>query len=95
MIYRLFVKEEARIEMLDTYFYYEQQQAGLGERFLSELEARFSDISTHPEYFSFIDSKQILRDVKVEKFPFVIVYEIAGIEVIVYAIHLTHKHPRE
>jgi hypothetical protein len=48
----------------------------------------------HPEHYSYIneDYHRILRDVKLNKFPFVIVYEIAKNEVIIYAVHNTYKH---
>jgi len=36
-----------------------------------------------------------LRDVAVDKFPFVIVYDVAEKEVTVYAIFLTHKRPQK
>jgi len=93
MPYTLILKEGAHLDMLDAYHYYEQQQPGLGERFLSELQKRFTAISEHPEYYSYIDSKQLLRDVDIDKFPFVIIYAITGQEVRVYAIHFTHRKP--
>ncbi len=35
----------------------------------------------------------VLRDVKLAHFPFVIVYEIMGGEVVVYAVHNTARDP--
>lgn len=93
MSYRLIIKREALADMQEAYQYYEAQQNGLGEQFLSRLQERFDALSEHPEYYSYIDQKYILRDVTMAQFPFVIVYEIAGTEVIVYAICSTHKHP--
>ena len=80
--------------MSEAYQYYELQQQGLGDRFLSELEKRFIVISEHPEYYSYIDSRQLLRDVIIANFPYVVVYAVIDGEVRVYAICLTHKRSR-
>lgn len=79
--------------MQDAWLYYEQQQAGLGERFLLELEQKLTVLSEHPEYYSYIDSRKILRDVTVNNFPYVIVFAIIDNEVRVYAVLLTHRRP--
>ena len=94
MTYGLILKEGARLDMLDAYHYYEQKQSGLGERFLLELQERFRAISEHPEYYSYIDRKGILRDVAVGNFPYVIIYAIMDQDVRVYAVHPTHKRPQ-
>ena len=86
MSYNLIIKEGARLDMSEAYQYYELQQPGLGDRFLSELEKRFISISEHPEYYSYIDNKQLLRDVIIGSFPYVVVYAIINDEVRVYAI---------
>ncbi len=93
MSYTLVIKDDATMDMLESYLYYEEKQSGLGEQFLVTVQKRFADLSTHPEYYSFIDQRKILRDVALDQFPYVIVYEIAGKEVIIYAVHATHKRP--
>ena len=35
MIYELIIKEEAEIEILDAFNYYQNQQKGLGEKFIN------------------------------------------------------------
>jgi len=95
MSYKLIIKEEAIADMQEAYDYYEEQQAGLGERFLAALQQRFVSLSEHPQYYGFIDSKQLLRDVSVAVFPYVIVYGIIEDEVRVYAIHPTRKRPKQ
>ncbi len=95
MSYPLIIKGEALADIQAGYDYYEQQQAGLGERFLSILQGHFEALSEHPQYYSFIDSRQLLRDVAVGVFPYVIVYAIIEEAVKVYAVHPTHKHPTQ
>jgi hypothetical protein len=95
MSYTLIIKDGAHKDAVDAYEHYEEQQAGLGERFLISLATRYQDISLHPEYYSFIieDSRQILRDVLLEAFPYTVVFEIMNKYIIFYAIHNTYHHP--
>ena len=93
MLYTVTVKQQALDEALEAYLYYEEKQEGLGDRFLNSLRKRYGDLSRNPQYFSFIyaDREKTLRDVIVEDFPFVIMYDIVGTEVIVYSVHNTYK----
>lgn len=97
MPFNIQIKEEARQDILTAYQWYEAQQHGLGERFIAALSNRLDDLSQHPDYYSFIaaDPENILRDVALNQFPYLVVYEISGNEVIVYAVHATHKKPRQ
>lgn len=69
------------------------QKTGLGEDFLVKLQHRFNDLSIQPEFYSYIDSRHLLRDVALDRFPFVVIYEVDQNNVIVYAVHLTYKVP--
>lgn len=93
MPFNVIVKEEAHLDMLHAYQYYEQQREGLGDLFLSMLQERLTAISEHPEYYSYIDNKKMLRDITINIFPFVIVFEQSDNDVIVYAICSTHTQP--
>ena len=95
MPFTVIVKEEAHQDTVVAYNYYEEKSAGLGERFLTALQQRYNELSNQPSFYSYIeeDTKKILRDVKLRKFLFVVVYEITGTDVIVYAVHNTYKHP--
>lgn len=75
MAYTVIVKQEAVNDAVDAYEFYEKKQPGLGERFLEVLAKRYSDLSLHPSHYSFIkeDPLNILRDVRLEKFPYVVV----------------------
>ena len=95
MPFRVIVTKEAHHDSLDAYLFYEEKQTGLGERFLTMLQLCYQSLSEYPEHYGYIneDPLNILRDVKLEKFPYVVVFEITGTEVIVYAVHNTFKHP--
>ena len=95
MTHTVIIKQEAHNDISEAYKYYEDKQHGLGERFLNALLKRFNDLSLHPEHYSYIkeDPLQILRDVRLEKFPYLVIFEIAGMQVIIYAVHNTYKNP--
>jgi len=79
-------------EVTDAYLYYEEQQSGLGERFLDELDTCFHTIRAYPEHFQF--KRKPFREFVAPKFPFVIIYEFDGDKIIVFSVFNTHKNPR-
>lgn len=93
MVYHIVILQAAANETADAYEYYEQVSPGLGDRFLSEILERYKEISRHPHYYGFIDEHKIIRDVALKNFPYQVVYEVDGGNVIIYAIHCTHRHP--
>ena len=94
MAYKIIIKEEARFDTETAYNYYENEREGLGEEFLQELVKTYEKLTNNPNYYSYIDDQNIIRDLKVERFPYVIIYEIVNDNVVIYAIHNTYRHPR-
>lgn len=96
MNFEIVITRAAHQDTLEAYNFYEVQQAGLGERFLEAFTKRYADLATHPHHYSFIDEdlQKILRDVRLEVFPFVVVFEIIESRVIVYAIHHLFRNPK-
>jgi len=78
MKYSLTLTADAQQEEADAYNYYEDILPGLGEDLLTELEKCYSKIIKHPLYYSYLQNSKILRDVKIDRFPFVIIYLISG-----------------
>lgn len=97
MPFNVIITSEAHYDALNAFVYYEEKQQGLGEKFLNNLDKRYIDLSLHPYNYSYIneDPLKILRDVRLKNFPYVIVFEIAETDVIVYAIHHLKKHPEQ
>ena len=93
MPYQLIIREEAHLETLEAYHYYQSKSPGLGERFISELLKRYEEIANHPEHYSFIDERKIIRDVKLKHFPYLVVYEFYNNMVIVYSVFNGYKNP--
>jgi plasmid stabilization system protein ParE len=94
MTYKIVITEQAREDTQSAYDYYEDQRKNLGEEFLEELVNRYGDLEDHPEHYGFIDNRGIIRDVKIDRFPYVIVFEIVNDKVVVYAVFNTYRHPK-
>jgi plasmid stabilization system protein ParE len=95
MAYKIRITEHAREDTQVAYDYYENTRTGLGEEFLSELLKQFNDLASTPHNYGYIDDQAIIRDVKIDRFPYVVVFEIIQDEVVVYAVHNTYRHPKK
>ena len=71
---KLIVSERARKEILISYKWYENKQAGIGEKFTTEIYAAFSKIKLSPERFAV--KKHPYHEIPLKKFPFVIIYRL-------------------
>ena len=81
----------AEEEMNASARYYENQLAGLGQRFLIEIERAIEAIRTHPDSGTpFVAStrRKLLRH-----FPFALLYHITPAAIIIVAIMHQHRKP--
>ena len=93
MKYNLLITKQAMLDEMEAYHYYEDIRPGLGDRFIESVENRYAALSQHPDYYSYSDGNKIIRDVAIDGFPYLIIYEIAGDDVVVFSIHSTYKNP--
>ncbi|HEY8928495.1 MAG TPA: type II toxin-antitoxin system RelE/ParE family toxin [Mucilaginibacter sp.] len=92
-MYRLIVKENATRMAQGAYLWYEGEQLGLGELFLDELERCYNRLEEYPLIYAKI--KRNFRQVVLRKIPYVVVFEIFGNDVIVYAVFHTSRDPKK
>jgi|TARA_B110000908_G_C10094541_1_gene375658 hypothetical protein len=93
MSYILEVKDEANLEIIEAYLYYEEKRTGLGEEFLEHLNGYFERIIENPEHFP--QKRKPYREVFIKRFPFLIIYETTKREVIVYSVFNTWQNPEK
>ena len=93
MNFALNITLAAREDTLDAVRYYENIRPGLGDEFLDELEERYSAIGENPYYFSYIDSQNIIRDVVLNRFPYVVIYKIEQHHVTILSVHNCYQKP--
>ncbi|HZX58969.1 MAG TPA: type II toxin-antitoxin system RelE/ParE family toxin [Mucilaginibacter sp.] len=80
------------IEMAkEAYEWYNEQQDGLGDRFLQELRDCRNKLESCPDAYTKV--KKSYRQFVLRTFPYVIVFEIIKTNVVVYAVFHTSRNP--
>ena len=74
-------------ELQEAYSWYEQQAAGLGDHFVSELESAYESIKSLPETWPKFSKRT--RRFLLSKFPYAIVYKPSGS--ICYIVAIMHQ----
>ena len=93
MKYSLTYHDKVEADIEDAYQWYEGKQEGLGERFFTELAVCCAQVKEHPEYYSKIGKS--LRKVLLDRFPYIVTFEIIGSTIFVYAVFHTSRNPKE
>lgn len=91
MAYRLEIRPLAAVEILEAYDWYELQREGLGAEFLSELEVFYDGLLRNPNSYGYYDEP--VRQGKINRFPYLIVFEIFDESVVVYSVFMTRQNP--
>lgn len=91
-MYTLSIKGRAIKMVLEAYEWYEEQKRGLGEEFLAELDTFYKKIVASPTHYSKI--KKNYRKVALDRFPYIIVYELFPDEIVVFAVFHTSRSPK-
>ena len=91
MAYKLEIRPLAVMEVLEAYDWYELQREGLGAEFLDELEMFYTNILRNPTSYGFFD--KAVRQGKLSRFPYVVVFEIFDESVVVYSVFMTKQDP--
>jgi plasmid stabilization system protein ParE len=89
--HKLILTEEAVRDIEVSFQYYQEKQSGLGERFLAHIEEVIHLISQNPEICP--TSFKTVRQATVNRFPFVVLYEIEEKHIVVYSVFHTSQHP--
>ncbi|NGM61256.1 type II toxin-antitoxin system RelE/ParE family toxin [Sphingobacterium sp. SGG-5] len=93
MNYRLVILLQAQKEMADAVDWYEEQQIGLGERFIVFVEGFLRRIVQNPLHFP--EKKTPFREAYVKDFPYLIIYRVYNDEVVVYSVFHTKQSPKK
>ena len=81
-----------QLELAEAVRFYENQQDGLGLRFLTEVENTVARIHKNPETWSRI-SRRLQRS-NVHKFPFALYYHHTKSETLIVAVADLRRDPR-
>ena len=91
MAARLIVAPEAEQDVGEAYEWYESRRPGLGEEFLSCVDACVETICRTPEVHSL--AHENFRRALVRRFPYALFYEYAEGAVTIYCVFHTSRHP--
>lgn len=91
--HNLIIKEEAGFDISDAYEWYESKQPNLGDKFKRQLLKTFKSVHSNPTGFQIIFDNQ--RQANVSKFPFVVVFEILNLDIVVFAVFHTSQNPQK
>jgi hypothetical protein len=86
----------AEKEATEAAQWYEKRQAGLGADFLLEYERVLGQIEKNPGRYSKLETIKSDRDIRrflLHRFPYYVIYEIVGREVVVLAVPHTARRP--
>jgi toxin ParE1/3/4 len=87
----LVLVSEAETDILEAYGWYEERRRGLGDEFLSCVDACLSGIARQPELHAVIFDQY--RRALVRRFPYAVFYEATSETVIVYGVLHTARDP--
>ena len=92
MGYNVIIKPLAEQDIAESYQWYNEKQAGLGDDFLSELDRSLEFIRTNPLLYQ-VRYKEI-RMVKLGRFPICLHYMIKKEVIFIQAVLSTYRNPR-
>ena len=87
------VKAEALYDIEDAMSWYRQKSDRVLARFTGELDEYMNYVERNPKHFQIRYKNQ--RGAPLKKFPYIVMYEIDGSDVIVYAVFNTNQDPEK
>lgn len=93
MAAELRIAPEAIEDLVHAYDWYEAQRVGLGEEFLSCVDASIESIHRFPELYSV--AFENYRRALVRRFPFAVFYEYLDDGVTIYCVFHTSREPNK
>jgi plasmid stabilization system protein ParE len=93
MAVELVFAQEAQQDIEEAYRWFEEQRVGLGEDFLSCVDACIQNICRVPELYPKIHEDY--RRALVRRFPYAVFYEYTEAKVVVYSIFHTSQNPQK
>jgi plasmid stabilization system protein ParE len=93
MAVSLVIAPEAGEDVVEGYSWYEEKRVGLGEEFLSSVDASMEAIRRFPEMCPVVHESY--RRGLVRRFPYAVYYEQVGDVVTVYSVFHTAQDPQK
>jgi plasmid stabilization system protein ParE len=91
MAVELVIVPEAELDIAEAYIWYEGRRAGLGEEFLTSVDACFERIRRRPEMYPVVHEDY--RRSLIRRFPYAVFYEQSETTIMIYAVFHTSRDP--
>ncbi|WP_343522703.1 type II toxin-antitoxin system RelE/ParE family toxin [Pedobacter sp.] len=91
-MYTIQIKPAALLMAKEAYDWYEEQKPGLGDLFLAELGRCYLKLEKNPLHYQKL--KRNYRHLVLNKFPYVLIFELIGDKIVVFAIFHTARNPK-
>ena len=82
-------------DIRQAFLWYEEQAAGLGGDFYSEVDARFDDITRRPDFFGRAFEGLDFRFAKLRRFPYLIIFRLKGNDIEVLGVFHAASNPEK
>lgn len=83
-MYQVIIRDEVLDDLKEAYLRYEELVPGLGERLLQEWDEFCEHLEKYPQSASIYRNQ--IRQARLHKFPYLIMYELFSIEIVVFSI---------
>jgi|SRR5262245_27004840 len=93
MAAELIIAPEAEQDLAEAYSWYEERRVGLGEEFLSAVDACIQKVCRLPEMYAVVHEGY--RRGLVRRFPYAVFYEYIESKVTVYCVFHTSRDPEK
>ena len=90
---KLVLAPEAELDITEAYVWYEDRRVGLGEEFLSSVDACMERIRRQPTTYPLVH--ETYRRALIRRFPYAIFFESAESDVTVYAVFHASRNPKK
>jgi plasmid stabilization system protein ParE len=87
----LTIAPEAELDIAAAYTWYEARRVGLGEEFLTSVDASLERIRRTPQIYPVVHEGY--RRCLLRRFPYAVFYECSGSMAIVYSVFHTSRNP--
>jgi len=91
MPFKIEIRPLATVEIIEAYDWYELQSKGLGLEFLNELDKFYKSLQRNPHTYSYYEKP--VREGKVNRFPYTVVYEVIETSIVVYSVFMAKQNP--
>jgi hypothetical protein len=92
MSFSLVVQSEAIFDIQQAFEWYESRKTGLGFDFIEEVESVYEKITNHP--FHYVAVNERFRRIKINRFPYILVYEIEDTAIVVNSVRHMSRKPK-